>query len=557
MIPYSKEELYRRAWKQKIENTQTNYMPLKEELLRLLDAPMDPNYFNTFLKHRKTLLSTDHGQKFYWTPRFEFLWRILSIFGVKPRKGSRLREALRSEPEITHFPEYNVNQFPLIDKAETMDDAAFQDALFQRPLEALGFVETMLEEFETDFSNKASKKWIDPDKLASWFERLQAVRFHMDPISYAQLLQRICKIAPKYCLTYLYEHQGDSYRSVISEHESIEFHVMAQILMDHGVVHTNVPSANEIQLRCKNIINILLLLSASPKPPIDAFIKNVKTAIPGTPLIQLIDNLFEDPSNHQLKDTRVQFLTQSTSQLAPDESATANPLTLYFFNLALSRLNFDYRTNALGVKLSPQSDIRSTPRESFNSCWNKDVDDKKMGLAYKIISYIDKIYGSSEREYGHIEAELTATHEHVFNFVQTSTPINTNTSVPYKQLENHCLNLIERIQKAEGLKTTLGQIPFDFELPEDQIDWLLYRLGSYFPEETINELDAAFRGSEYVEETGVKKHPQHKNMAETHAISSGYGSLYGAKKKTNTKTASQIIDEGEDTAPSDSNLTPK
>ena len=217
-------------WKNKLNNVATDRTELKDELLGFL---YDSDLY-AFDQKRRQLVDYDHQQNWFWTPHFNWLYKILRVAfpGFTNKKsGSRLRNALKSEVPV-NIREVTVAEFnadPIVYKEN--DEVA--DAL------------------NTLKANLRTNSSITGKDLT---EQLYALKPRMDSQLYFHCLQQLYKRFPREATSIFYSDYSPN-QIAQNPKEFVEVYMLAYALTEKFLL--NVPQ----DLQMHNATSLILLLS--------------------------------------------------------------------------------------------------------------------------------------------------------------------------------------------------------------------------------------------------------------------------------------------------------
>ncbi len=498
---YTTNEAKRRAWVKRITELKTQQdSRLRDELLQILTtAKKEPDTITMFESRRDILLSKNHGQGLSWQAHSGFWWRLVKIligFFVKISLTESPLRTILKENILTQPSDHAVKKD--IDKPESTEDLTdeqFEDLMYEAPKEAIQRVESKI-------NSLIQQKNDDRQQINTALDRLYASQLLFNPIDYFNNLQKIAHHAPTQTLSFLYQFY-DKNNEQLNEHQFVELHLIAKILMDHAVC-----CYESTAQRINNINKLLVLMNAtSPtktasgshpiqtpyEPPVDHLMRLLSTS--EETLSSALETLYEEHSQQTIdapaqqtfqKVYRFDHLEPETMNQKPSDALKAQfkckdrapitPLIYYFSRLATEQLLLD-RLN------SP-----------YQALWNIEG---QQGLG---TSTIQSISENLLETWQNQSLTTLMNHDEIINtstgFLSPTPKVDLFFS-SFKDIEHYWVAQLIFDLKI-GINTlVLAQKTImsrrHNQLTENQIAWILQRLEHHFPKDTrISELQDLF-----------------------------------------------------------------
>jgi hypothetical protein len=370
MLRYNADTIQLLFWQDKLKEFETTRAPLKQELLNLLFSAESPEKRNeAFAARRSQLLSDNHHQGFTWSPHFTWLWNFLAFLGIKINlmPGSKLRSTLMEETPPIKIEKISIREYSREMSYTPLNNQEFTTALFKSPEEAWMDVDTQIAQLGAS-SEKNSKK------ITSIIERLEALKYRLEPQIYRQYLEQLSKYAPQeYLLFYanLYETEGVD---CPNPHEYLEIYYLARALQQEFISKYE-EGITPIQQPIYDYLDMAIVLgSKSNEKILSTFLSNAYSSDKKDGKDIYLTKLKNDYKRKLTLGWNEQRVTLCTTIIT---NLHEPPLLIQFIRVAVEELLFNHRKISLLGDMVDQSTLTLSTLNLFKGILSSNANLRK------------------------------------------------------------------------------------------------------------------------------------------------------------------------------------
>lgn len=514
MRHYNRDETLRRAWIDQLTATETQREKKKQRLIEILKTQQD---YQQFEKERKKLVKSTYSQGLFWAAPSEgsILWKILKLFGINKREGSRLRKILSEPPkinEIIAIPDEASSVLPDQPNASLDTDTAFEEAMYSNPTQALAWIQQRILQLTTNSGS------VPDDTTNKVLERLSAFRARLPEIEYFKLLKQIVSVKPKPVLIHL--HKEISAKALHdTNYDFMEVHCFSELLLKQVLFSINSTQLVDPIYTKYDIASKLLIILENNLNNFMSYLANQSNQ-------QSIRESIEDfMSQNSVLNKNYQSLAMHDQYPQSKESymfLTESAITKHIYKLLLDYILFDFTSDTRRVSIENMStltDPRNQP--ALNIAW---TNFGKLGTLIQCHGKGSQVFLWIEKK---VIGELDTLTSRSIAEVRHAITSQYNLATPLSYAEGYCISpLIQEIEKslpgeAQGkLADTYIKEKLK-NLSPLQVDWTILRMQEHYQRHTgdqaytaalIDSIKNAFKEVS----TSVNPNPAVDNDGETH-----------------------------------------